>query len=220
MNLCEKYLGGLKMFHFVTPPPPRYARKVTGFFLIACFSFSFFFLFSTNAFSLDTTHPVRTSVYLGPYIASGDSLDTGFDIGVEVDYALTDNIYAGVSLDFLYISSPDYRLYRYGTGKWTDEFNTGFLNFVGGFQFPIIDKFNLYGAVKLGVAVLDDNDATNSSDSNDFSGTIEVGGRYSLSEYIDFGAYAKYSTVGDFDYLPDALDLSGFSVGIIGGYSF
>ncbi|MDR2400686.1 MAG: porin family protein [Deferribacteraceae bacterium] len=189
-------------------------------FFNICFSFIFVLLFSTAALSLDTTYRNRANVYLGPYFASGGSLDTGFLIGFEEDFALTENIYVGVGLDLLYISSPDYRLYRSGSYEVTDEFNTLFINFVGGFQYPINEKINAYAAAKLGLAVLDDNDAANSSDSDDFAGSLEIGGRYILSEQLDFGVYARYSLVGDFDYLPSALDLSGFSIGVAGGFSF
>jgi hypothetical protein len=52
----------------------------------------FVFASGTLAFSFDADKHRRLSVYLGPYLTSGSSLDTGFNFGVEVDWAVNDKI--------------------------------------------------------------------------------------------------------------------------------
>jgi hypothetical protein len=188
----------------------------------------FLLSFSTAAFSLDADHRVRGALYMGPYFASGSSLDTGFNIGLEGDFAFNDNLFAGVSFDFIFLTSPDYRLRRAGTWEWTDEFNTALFNVVVGGQAYIANKLQFYASIKGGLAILDDSDDSNSnnnnnnnsSDSDDWAATAETGFRYYLSEVVDIGAFGKYSIVGDFGYLPSALDVSGFSIGVACGLNF
>jgi hypothetical protein len=180
--------------------------------------------FSTAAFSLDADHRVRGALYMGPYFASGSSLDTGFNIGFEGDFALNDNLFVGMSFDFIFLTSPDYELRRAGTTKWTDEFNTALFNVLVGGQGYIVDnKLQFYASIKGGLAILDDSESSsgkNESDSDDWTATAEAGFRYYLSEMLDIGVFGKYSIIGDFGYLPSALDISGFSVGVACGLNF
>jgi hypothetical protein len=184
----------------------------------------FLLSFSTVAFSLDADHRVRGALYMGPYFANGSSLDTGFNIGFEGDFAFNDNLFAGVSFDFIFLTSPDYELKRAGTYEWTDEFNTALFNVIVGAQAYIADKLQFYASIKGGLAILDDSDNSNSnnnsSDSDDWAATAEAGFRYYLSEIVDIGAFGKYSIIGDFGYLPSALDVSGFSIGVACGLNF
>jgi hypothetical protein len=160
---------------------------------------------------------------MGPYFASGSSLDTGFNIGFEGDFALNDNLFVGMSFDFIFLTSPDYELRRAGSTKWTDEFNTFLLNVLVGGQGYIADKLQFYASIKGGLAILDDSEGgsgNNESDSDDWTATAETGLRYYLSEVFDIGVFGKYSIMGDFGYLPSALDTSGFSVGVACGLNF
>jgi hypothetical protein len=180
--------------------------------------FLFIFAFSLPVLALDFSAPKHVSVYLGPHFGGG-STDTGLNFGVEGELFVNENIFLGLAFDYIGSSSKE----TVGWYKYEYSFSNFSLTGLVGYKYPVIDKVDVYGSAKLGLAYTSWEFTSNyirDADGSDISYAfiLEAGARYKITKQFDAGALIKYTLWGNsYSY---GGDLDGITLAVAAGYSF
>ncbi|MDR2105606.1 MAG: porin family protein [Deferribacteraceae bacterium] len=171
-------------------------------------------------FDFSLSAPKRVGVFIGPHFGGGSS-DTGLNLGVEGDLFVNEHIFLGVALDYISNTSEE----KSWIWKYEYDFNSFLATGLGGYRYTFLDKIDVYGSAKFGLAYTSyeykwrSSYVSYSTDGSDISYALilEGGGRYKITEKFDVGALVKYTILGN---TYSHGDIDGFAIAVAAGYSF